>query len=352
MHNMSLKGGIDTIDKQKTKGIMSTQIEIRDVLKVYKLDKEINRDLSYNRIPELIKYFEKADTEIGIYLPALVFSFRDNPLQYYDRKNNALVLNETMNLIVIDGQHRIKAMEKYLEKVKDNNIRDAFLTNALTVQIYFGLTEEDERKLFSDINSNAKRVSMSLVTQYDSRDVMNLLLQEVYRSCNALKVAGIELNKSKVMRPVNTAFSTGVRLKSFISYLLFGKKSPSRKDEQILKAHYDEITSFLNKFFTIIFGILPDSPGDVMKFVLGHEPIQNAMALYLNESLIIVDNDTIGWINDWESEIEQLEIVDWSIKNNDWSKWTITVNPVKGAYKGFVETVTPEIITYIKAKIG
>jgi DNA sulfur modification protein DndB len=39
---------------------------------------------------------------------------------------------------------------------------------------------------------------MSLVTQYDSRDVMNLLVQELYRSSSALRLAEIELNKSKV----------------------------------------------------------------------------------------------------------------------------------------------------------
>jgi DNA sulfur modification protein DndB len=352
MSNIILKGSIDTIDSLNSKGLMSTQMTIREVLGKYRLDKDVNRDLSYNRLPDLIKYFEKAETDLGIYLPALVFSFRENPVHYYDNKNGTLEVNEASKLVVIDGQHRIKAMEKYVEKSKDKKNAEAFLENVVTVQVYFGLGEADERKLFADINSNSKRVSMSLITQYDSRDIMNLLIQEIYRSSNALRLAEIELNKSKVIRPTNKAFSTGARLKYFISYLLFGKKSPSKKDEQILKAQYDEIISFLNKFFTVFFNTIPGTPGDVLKYVLGHEPIQNAIAIYLNQALIIQDNEAIGWIDDWETEVEQLDSIDWSIKNNEWNGWFITVNPVKGSYKGFVETVTPEIVNFIESKVG
>lgn len=353
MSKISLKGTIDTINKSKTKGMMSTQIKVDDILKISKIDHRINRDLSYNRLPGLLKYFDKAESEIGIFLPALVFSFRGNPIAKYNRATNTLELEHDDKLIVIDGQHRIKAMEKYIEKIKLNeNEYKKFIGNFLTAQIYFGLSEEDERKLFSDINSNARRVSMSLVTQYDSRDIMNLLVQELHRTTSILKVVQIELNKSKILRPANQSFSTGARFKTFISYLLYGKKTPSRKDEQLIKSQYDEISSFLSKFFTVFFSVLPEVPGDVLKYVLGHEPIQNALALYLNATIISNENEVIVWKEDWETEIEQLEAIDWSVKNPEWNRWAITVNPVKGSYKGFVENITSEVTEFIIDKVG
>lgn len=353
MNKIVINGSIDTINSSKSKGLMSTQMLIKDILRVYKVDKFVNRDLSYNRLPGLLKYFEKADSEIGIYLPALVFSFRGNPVEVYDSKDEQLILNDTYKMVVLDGQHRVKAMERYIEKMNDQSQKDAFLMNSLTVQIYFGLSDEDERKLFTDINSNAKRVSMSLITQYDSRDITNLLIQEVYQTTPILKIVEIELNKSKVIRPNNTAFSTGARLKTFISMLLFGKKTLAKREEQVLISQYDEIVSFLNKFFAVFFEMLPDTPGDVLKYVLGHEPIQNAIASYLHESIIIYNpTEGVAWLDQWEEEVEQLDIVDWNVKNGDWNKWAITVNPVKGSYKGFLETATSEVLSYIKEKIG
>jgi DNA sulfur modification protein DndB len=353
MFKINLRGTVDTINKAKSKGMMSTQIPVGDILQLYEIDHKINRDLSYNRLPALLKYIEKAESEMGIFLPALVFSYRGNPIDRFNRGTSTFELNDSDRLVIIDGQHRVKAMEKHVEKIKNNfELYSNFISNALTAQIYFGLSEEDERKLFSDINSNARRVSMSLVTQYDSRDIMNLLVQELYRSTPVLKVVQIELNKSKILRPSNQAFSTGVRLKTFISYLLFGKKAPSRKDEQLIKNQYDEIASFLSKFFTVFFSALPDIPGDVLKYVLGHEPIQNAVALYLNTAIIINDSDTINWKEDWESEVEQLDTVDWSVKNHEWNRWAITVNPVKGSYKGFLETITPEVTEFLIDKIS
>lgn len=309
--------------------------------------------MSYNRLPGLLNYFDKAETDIGIYLPALVFSYRGNPLEKFNRSSNILELDETDKLIVIDGQHRIKAMERYIEKNKKNDVLiNEFANNFLTAQIYFGLNNEDEKKLFSDINSNARRVSMSLVTQYDSRDIMNLLVQELYRTTPSLKVAQIELNKSKIIRPSNNAFSTGVRLKIIISYLLFGKRNPSRKDEQMIVNQYDEIVSFLNKFLTVFFSVLPEFPGDVLKYVLGHEPIQNALALYLNTTIIKIENDMITWKEEWEMDVEQLDSIDWSIKNPEWNRWVITQNPVTGVYKGIIETATPEVTEFLIDKIG
>ncbi|NFG25123.1 DGQHR domain-containing protein [Clostridium botulinum] len=354
MGNIIIKGIINTIFS-KDKAMMSSQMNIGDVLKVYKIDKQVNRDLAYHRLPKLIKYFESSDNDIGIYLPAFVFSFRDNPINYYDQENDELTISSDNELIVLDGQHRIKALEKYNEKLKNNlEKQQRFLNNNITVQIYFGLDIADERKLFTDINSNAKRVSMSLITQYDSRDILNILIQELDKISYSLKVAKIELNKSKIVRPNNMAFCTGIRLKDFITYLLFGKKVANIKEQKQIKEQYDEIVSFLNKFFDVLFLNLPDIPGDVTKYVLGNNPIQSAIALYLNETIILNEDTSVKWVDRWEDEVEQLKFINWSVKNKIWNKWSIDINPVRGSHiMGFLEGRDErEISEYIKKAIN
>ncbi|NFA43767.1 hypothetical protein EXM65_14645 [Clostridium botulinum] len=102
----------------------------------------------------------------------------------------------------------------------------------------------DERKLFTDINSNAKRVSMSLIIQYGSRDILNILIQELDKISYSLKIAKIELNKSKIVRPNNMEFYTGIRLKDFINYLLFGKNQLILRSKNKLKSNMMKLLVF------------------------------------------------------------------------------------------------------------
>lgn len=347
MENINIKGNINVLPS-KNKAIMSSQVKLKDILKIYKIDKEINRDLSYNRIPNLIKYLKNTDGP-GIYFPAFVFSFRENPLNYYDKSNYNLPLNTKNQLFVIDGQHRLHSLTKYVDSIKDEFEREQFLNNSITCQIYFGLNKDDERKLFTDINSNSKKVSLSLVAKYDSRDIMNILVQELYNSCTELEIAGIELNKSKIYRPGNKTFCTGIRLKEFISYLLFKKLYVKTSDELFLKENYEEIVTFLKKFFTILFSNLPDTPGDVEKYVLGHRSFQGAIALYCS-NIRSQSNSKFSLIENWEEWVEQLRYIDWTIENNTWSKWLIK-STSKIPFLTCIDKIESEILEVLENEI-
>lgn len=351
MENIVIKGNINVM-MSTNKAMMSSQITIDNILKLYKIDSEVNRDLSYNRIPNLIKYIKNKDSKIGIYFPAFVFSFRENPLDYYDKENCQLVINKNSKLIVIDGQHRIKSIEKYINTIKDEHEKEKLLNNTITCQIYFGLKKEDERKLFSDINSNSKKVSLSLATKYDSRDIINILVQEVYRSSNELQVAGIELDKSKIYRPKNKKFCTGKRLSEFILYLVCGKCFINHNEELLIKKNYEEIICFLDRFFSILFSNLPDSPGDVEKYVLGHKSFQDAIALYCNKMIFnhYNSNNFFDLINEWEEYVQQLKYIDWSINNPIWSKWLIKAN-TRSSFMTFIDKSENEIMEAIQQEI-
>ena len=325
MYNIKLRGGIQPIDKEGHKGLMTTQIKIRDILTIYRIDPEINRDLSYNRLPKIINYLDSFDSELGIYFPSIVCSFPESPIEYYDLENMELQIPSGTKLVVIDGQHRLKSLEQYMTKSHFIEERkEAILNSNLTLQLYFGLTKKDEKSLFADMNSNSKRVSMSLITSYDTRDVSNILIKELYQISKPLQSVKVEFNKSRLVRPTNTDFSTSVRLKKFVTILLFGKKSTNMKEEKLIKAHYDDIISFLERFFRTFIEVLPSEPGNVLKYVLGHEPLQSAIAHHLNKRIITESNNEIKWVINWEEEVMNLKKMDWSIKNPVWRPYMLT----------------------------
>nr|WP_268870769.1 DNA sulfur modification protein DndB [Halalkalibacter hemicellulosilyticus] len=311
----------------------------------------INRDISYGRIPKITNYIDNMDNKIGIFFPALVFSFRDNPINYY---SNDFELNISINnkLVVIDGQHRIKAIEKFLEKNQNNNKRERIEETSLTVQIYFGLNIQDEKHLFADINSNSKKVSMSLITKFDNRDVLNVLVTELHNICDALQSAKIEFNKSRLQRPGNDYFSTSSRLKELVSILLFGKKSPNKKDSRNLIAQYDDVLIFLDKLFRELFSSLPPQPGDVLKSILGHYATQQSIGYYIYNSIMLNETD-IQWITDWEEEIDALANIDWSIKNPVWKKYlNATRKNTPSEYLQIEEYKADEIYEEIKKQLN
>lgn len=351
METIKIFGTVDIINGNKEKGMLSSQMKINDILRLYKIDKEINRDISYTRIPKIVNYIDNLDSDIGIFFPALVFSFRGNPVNYYT-SDYELDLPVEQSLVVIDGQHRIKALERYLNKTVDVSKRDKILNSFLTIQIYFGLNTDEEKNLFVDINSNAKKVSMSLITKFDKRDVLNVLVTDLYNISDSLQSAKIEFNKSRLIRPGNKYFSTSSRLKELISIILFGKKSMNKKDTVKLNERYDDILVFLDKLFTELFKNLPPEPGNVLKNILGHYATQHAIGYYINDT-IMLKGDQLEWISNWEDDIEALSSINWETTNPLWKQFLVTTrNNTAYEYQTIEEYQSIKLFEVIKKELG
>ena len=128
-------------------------------------------------------------------------------------------LSQRHVLWVVDGQHRRKAMEyvfDFLEQVRTTgkypkkgglvgagedsittdgaalweecfNVARAFCT--IAVEVHLGLSVEQERQLFHDLNRLGKKVETSLALQFDSSNPVNLFIKERLISDLGLKVA-------------------------------------------------------------------------------------------------------------------------------------------------------------------
>lgn len=319
---LKLKGHLALIDNTGQRALMTTQIRLRDLLKVYKINQNINRDINYTRIPKLTKYIDGFDVPPGVFFPAMVCAYSGDPLKNYNSETSELEVSSGSHLVVIDGQHRIKSLETYINNPKnDNGKKEEVLNSDFTLQLYFGLSEEDMKSLFADINSNSVKVSMSLITSYDSREILNVLTKELYEVSNYLQMIGVEFKKSRITRPKDKDFTTSARLKKFISIILFGKQNLSIAEERLLKNNYDRVLSFLDKFFYVFTTSVPKNPGNVLEYVLGHEAVQNAVALIIYQS--IYNNNKLELAIDWEERLDFLEAIDWSITADIWQSYLI-----------------------------
>lgn len=319
---LKLKGHLALIDSTAQKALMTTQIKLKDLLKVYKINQNINRDINYTRIPKLTKYIDGFDVSPGVFFPALVCAYKGNPMQDYNAETSELEISNGVHLVVIDGQHRIKALESYINNPKnDATKKEQVLNSDFTLQLYFGLNEEDMKNLFADINSNSVKVSMSLITSYDSREILNVLTNELYEVSNYLQMIGVEFKKSRISRPKDKDFITSARLKKFLAILLFGKANLSITEEQLLKEKYDNILSFLDRFFYIFTISVPKNPGNALEYVLGHEAVQNSIALVIHQS--IYNNKKLELAIDWEDRLEFLKTIDLSITGETWQPYLI-----------------------------
>ncbi|MBC2037673.1 DNA sulfur modification protein DndB [Listeria booriae] len=347
--SIQVMGEVFPYDLNEEKAIMAGQMKIADILKVSQIDTEINRDVNYSRLPTIVKYLASFDSDLGIYLPALVLSYRSKSKNYpLSEIENATVLTITENdvLSVIDGQHRIKAIEKYMSEYGST-----IAENYMTVQIYFGLTKEEEEMLFVSINSNSTRVSSSLISKYDSRDIMNILIRELYETSQALRNIGVDFEKSRLYTS-STKLFTSSRLVTFLSYLLFGKKTLTKIEENNVANNYESILSTLIKFFEIYEDVLPEDAYDSKKYVFTIEQVQNAIAFYLNE-VITEFGSPYPWIDNWEESVQGISEFNWHVRNSPFKQLFLErkIGGSKDRYYGISITDFKNVIHIIEEKM-
>jgi DGQHR domain-containing protein len=163
-------------------GVMSWQnllkIARKDIERIRNDEKDgtyfgIQRGLSSKRLNEIAQYVSFKDATF----PSSVVLSIDTI--YYDEENdkvsvniikfekNILELNsETKSVKIIDGQHRVFGLEKY---VNENPIVSDNFNFDLIVTIFIDIDEEDESNIFAIINKAQTRVNNSLV--YDLYDL-------------------------------------------------------------------------------------------------------------------------------------------------------------------------------------
>lgn len=335
---------------ENRRAIMTTELTIKELLDVYKVDKTVNRDIRYDKISKIENYINQIDTDLGIYIPAIMLAYEGTDPE---REGNEYLFNKERTFVVLDGQHRIKALESYIQKEKNENKAKKILESKITIQVYFNLTELEKRQLFIEINGRSKRVSKNLSVNFDDRNPMNSLVSDLLknkRSSLYLKM-GVEDKRSRMVRPGNKNWISMVRLARFISFVLLGTQEPSSSSKEIINQQYEEVYSFLQQFFIHLASAFPEDPGNVEKSILGHEAIQNAIAVVCHEKIITITSNEIIFNKNWKKVVEMLEYIDWR-PNSSLFKDHLILSGGKNKYVGFTDNKHYDLVPILEKELA
>lgn len=129
------------------------------------LDDGIQREASNKRINEISNYCKDPDATFPtpIIISIKSSDFKDDSIQVIEGVGVALQVSPSLGRVfeIIDGQHRIKGIEKAWEDFK--------FSCDMVVVFMLDLTEEEKAYVFSTINSNQAKVNKSLI--YDLFDL-------------------------------------------------------------------------------------------------------------------------------------------------------------------------------------
>lgn len=333
---IEIKGRPQPIDvNDSNKLLITTQLTVEELLKNYSIDSEVNRDIGQERVRRLKKYIETYDTEIGIYFPSVILaaSFKNmaEDLTVASHGNvPVLHFSDRATLTVIDGQHRIKALESFKRTCDDLERLTDVLNSTVTVQIYLGLTKDEQRSLFLDINSKSKKVPLGLAFQFDERDPFNRLIKDLLKEYSIFDVVKVS-QKSSMRRPQNKEWISYTRFHRFLSFLLFDRMNPSPRTEKILVKNYVESKDFINRYFEVLTHAIPGEWGDVNEMVLGNEAVQNALAIASHRRFISYNSkDEIQFSPDWTDQVEALTLMDWSPGNSIFEDVMVQLKQYRG----------------------
>lgn len=327
-------------------GVATVSLRVQELLNYTAIDPMVQRKLSPMQRRKIANYLQERELEHVFFGPVTLSLRQVNQLV---RDGEDLILRHGSKLSILDGQHRIQALgyvnEQLLKEVrkverKASQLKVKYrrspeeaslveeleqtegllaeiearrldlMESELSVQLYIGLDEEEEKQLFGDINSKVQLVSKELGHSFDSTDPLNLVMQQVADYNELLKLAGIERRNN--LTAFNKNYTCFSWLYSTATLLFTGKMQPSyemaRKIRKDIPAHIEMLHQFLNG----VLPHLPEQPG-LSQYVCSTRVAQESIALYAHQFLYVD-----GKYNpEWTACLSALHDIDWTHDNEE-----------------------------------
>jgi DNA sulfur modification protein DndB len=326
-------------------GMATVSLKVHDLLNYTAIDPMVQRKLSGSQRKKIVHYLQERELD-HIFFGPVTLSLRD--VSAFAKEEDHLVLLHGSKLSILDGQHRIQALghsnekmqkesKKYEREVmklkvkcrklpENNELREELeqtegllaqlesrrldlLESELSVQLYIGLGEEEEKQLFGDINSKVQLVSKELGHAFDGSDPLNTVIQQVADYNELLKTAGIESRNN--LTAFNKNYTCFSWLYATASMLYSGKMQPSYELARRIRKDPAVHIELLHQFMNTILPHMPEQPG-LTSFISSSRVMQEAIALYAH-GYLVQDNGT--YKGDWVSCLNILKHVDWTHNN-------------------------------------
>ncbi|MBP1993502.1 DNA sulfur modification protein DndB [Paenibacillus eucommiae] len=327
-------------------GLATVAVSVQDLLNYTTIDPMVQRKLSLMQRRKIANYLQERELD-HVFFGPVTLSLRE--VKQLAKEADDLYLRHGSKLSILDGQHRILAlgyvneqMQKEVRrfekkaailKIKQRRFpqqeeiaqeleqteglikqmerrRLDLLDTQLAVQIYIGLSEEEEQQLFGDINSKVQIVSKELGHSFDSIDPLNLVIQQVVDHNVYLKAAGVERRSN--LTSFNRNFTCFSWLYAMATMLFSGKMQPSYELQRKIRQEPATYVEILHQFFYTLLPMMPEEPG-LAQFTTANRVMQESIALYASRFLF---QDGV-YNENWSSCLQVLDGFDWTHSNEE-----------------------------------
>ncbi len=326
-------------------GLSTVSIKVHELLNYTTIDPLVQRKLSGGQQKKIANYLQERELD-HVFFGPVTLSLRDvSSLMKFEEH---LLLAHGAKLSILDGQHRILALgytnermlkesRKYERDVKRLKIkvrryadepewkeileqtegllhqlelrRLDLLESELSVQLYVGLGEEEEKQLFGDINAKVQLVSKELGHSYDGSDPLNTVLQQVVENNELLKAAGVE--KRNNLTAFNKNFTCYSWLYAVASFLFNGTMQPSYELLRRIRQDPTSHIELLHQYMNAILPKMPEQPG-LSQYISSSRVAQESIALYVHE---LIGSGSMGKDSSWLESVKSFELIDWTHNN-------------------------------------
>ncbi|MCD9020898.1 DNA sulfur modification protein DndB [Cohnella silvisoli] len=325
-------------------GLSTVSLRVHDLLNYTTIDPMVQRKLSGGQLRKINNYLQERELD-HVFFGPVTLSLRN--VSSLAKAEDHLVLAHGAKLSILDGQHRILALgytnermlkesrkhEREVKRLKvkvrqepeesrwKNQLEESegllkelelrrldLLESELTVQLYIGLHEEEEKQLFGDINSKVQLVSKELGHSYDGSDPLNIVLQQVADHNELLKAAGIERRNN--LTAFNKNYTCFSWLYSAASFLFSGKMQPSYELARRIRNDPTSHVERMHQFMNAVLPHMPEQPG-LPQYLSSSRVIQESIALYAYENLV----RGTKYSPSWTGCLAVLEHIDWTHDN-------------------------------------
>ncbi|MFD0960975.1 DNA sulfur modification protein DndB [Paenibacillus chungangensis] len=305
--------------------VISVQCTVNDVLKFLEIDREVQRDIDTERVASISKYIQYGLEGNDIYFSPLIFSARGQGK--FESEHCEYHLNMSERLVILDGQHRIKAFEllKYrLEAMMEQNKNDkkvsesyySLISFPLTIQIFLDLNINKERQLFTDVNSKSSAVNNTLLVMYKKGDLYGDLVREIVQFHPTINPDEFECRSKTTRTKLATAATLYV-----LAHTLNEGTIHRKQNTKITQENYRLFKKNTEMFLTLLKKYTPKDALDRDKYVVYSSNVLISIAKFVYDTKIRYPNATM-------EDIFRITIysVDWSHKNNDFKKLAAKFN--------------------------
>ncbi|WOV84746.1 DNA sulfur modification protein DndB [Sporosarcina jeotgali] len=287
-------GGVTTIIPgihymQFGKEVLFTHIRFATLEAIFEVDQQVQRQLDPRKRRDIRDFILKSlEQDEPFYFSPFVFSSR----KQIERGEEDFELVAGSKLYIIDGQHRASAFSSALSHLKSQkdaaeeagDFKDAEKVRSqidrlkvfpVTMQVYLDLTQQQERQLFTDLNTERCEAHPGLRMQYDQRDAYIALTRDVaHRLSNHMD---IEFEAARLTEQ-NSSITTLTAMRKCLVSLFEGTLSEKKGEPYYRNCKPSEVPLVAKRFFESWEEIFPKKMPNRENYVCSKTGIQVALA--------------------------------------------------------------------------